>query len=79
MPKLTNTTVRWSLLGTSESISPASIYLANAHIRTIWIYQNGWKALSPNEAINVQIDASTGVTRIEGNISENSGFWVEVK
>ena len=45
--KLSNTSKGWSLLGTAEDISVNDLVSKNNSIKTIWVYDNGWKAYSP--------------------------------
>lgn len=64
----------WNLQGTSSAIN--IVDLNQSCIDTVWTYDNGWKAYSPNldmqNLINTNFEISTLVS-----IEDSEGFWVK--
>ena len=69
--KLDNLSDGWHLLGTGTDINDTSIF---DNIKTVWKYDNGWQAYSPNETTNSLIQSS-GIDPLK-NIGANKGFWI---
>ncbi|MEA2018250.1 MAG: hypothetical protein U9N59_07365 [Campylobacterota bacterium] len=65
--------VGWSMVGVEHKISNMQMF-NNAN--TVWIYNNGWKAYSPNETTKTLINNS-GISSFT-EIDAGSGFWVNI-
>ena len=69
----------WQLLGTSSGIENMEVF-DKPSIRTVWTYDKSsqsWKVYSPDENINVLVDANPLISTLE-TINPNEGFWVNV-
>jgi len=70
--KIDTLSTGWHLLGTGTDINDTSIF-DNAN--TVWKYDNGWKAYSPNSVTQSLIESSSTVDTLE-NIGADKGFWI---
>ncbi len=70
--KIDNLTTGWHLLGTASYLNDTSIF--NNTI-TVWKYDNGWQAYSPNSTLQSIIDNSNTIQRLE-DIEADRGFWI---
>lgn len=65
--------VGWSMVGVEHKISDMKMF---NNTNTVWIYNNGWKAYSPDEETKTLIKNS-GISSFT-EINATSGFWVNI-
>jgi len=62
----------WHLMGTSIPINNLDIF---NNIKTIWKYNNGWEAYSPNNSTQTLIENKSEIGTLK-NIEADKGFWI---
>lgn len=70
--KIDNLNTGWHLMGTSTPINNLDIF---DNVKTIWKYNNGWRAYSPNVTIESLIENKSDIGILK-NIEADEGFWI---
>ena len=67
----------WHLVGTGTTTSVSNITTKNSNILTIWVYDNGWSAYSPDNTTQTTL-TNAGIDNLS-QVSQAQGFWIYVK
>lgn len=70
--KIDSLNTGWHLMGTSTLINNLDIF---NNAQTIWKYNNGWEAYSPNNTIQLLINNNNDIGILK-SIEEDKGFWI---